>query len=142
MNNFTPLTAIVGGLLIGLSASVLLYFNGRIAGVSGIVGGVINTKFSKTDWRWSFLVGLVIGAGLWLIKSDTASIAFDVSLPAIVLGGILTGIGTQISLGCTSGHGVCGIARMSVRSIIATIVFLLFGALTVFVVRHLISAGL
>ena len=136
MENFTPLTAIAGGLLIGLSISMLLYFNGNAAGISGIFGGLFTLDAKDKLWRVFFLTGMIIGAGIWLKINEEITIRFDSSLPILLLGGFLTGFGTQLSSGCTSGHGVLGIARLSFRSIIATIIFLFFGIITVFIQRN------
>ena len=138
---FTPWSAIVGGVLIGIAATLLLFLNGRIAGVSGVIGGLFSSAASETTWRLTFLIGLIVGAGIYVLRDSDASIGFDVGWPIFVLAGLLTGIGTQFSAGCTSGHGVCGIARFSLRSITATITFLAFGGLTVFVTRHIIGWG-
>jgi uncharacterized membrane protein YedE/YeeE len=139
IENFTPITALLGGLLIGVAASLLLLLNGRIAGISGIAGGLLRAGAGDRTWRLLFLLGLVAGAGASrLVGSQPASIHIDASLPALILGGLLVGFGTQLGGGCTSGHGVCGIARLSPRSITATLVFMLSAAATVFVVRHVI----
>ena len=106
---FTPWSAIVGGVLIGIAATLLLFLNGRIAGVSGVIGGLFSSAASETNWRLTFLIGLIVGAGIYVLRDSDASIGFDVGWPIFVLAGLLTGIGTQFSAGCTSGHGVCGI---------------------------------
>ena len=139
MENFTPISAIAGGGLIGLSAALLLAINGRLAGISGILAGLLPPARSDRSWRLFFIVGLIGGTGIWLAASDGPVIAFDVGWPVVVLGGVLTGIGTRIGTGCTSGHGVCGLARLSPRSLVATLTFVGTGALTLFVVRHLLG---
>lgn len=131
------ISALIGGMMIGVAASALLIFNGRIMGISGILNGAL--KFKKFDfgWRFSFLIGLFSGA---LILKFFFPTVFDVPQAGwveVIIGGILVGLGTTIGSGCTSGHGVCGISRMSTRSLIATITFMLFGFLTVGVFRHL-----
>ena len=138
---FTPWSAIAGGVLIGIAATLLLFLNGRIAGVSSVIGGLFSSAASETTWRLSFLIGLIVGAGIYVLRDSDSSVGFDVGWPIFVLAGLLTGIGTQFSAGCTSGHGVCGIARASLRSITATITFIAFGGLTVFVTRHIIGWG-
>jgi len=135
MANFTPVSALIGGALIGISATVLLWLNGRIAGVSGIMHEALQRR---DDWRWLFLAGLVAGAGAWLWLAPPA-FAPRAGYPAqlVLLAGVLVGFGTAQGGGCTSGHGVCGISRLSVRSLAATLTFLLTGMIAVFVVRHL-----
>ena len=143
MENFTPITAIVGGLLIGLSATLLMWFNGRIAGISGIFFGAFEGVKHDTAWRWWFVGGLLLGAGAYLWSgSMTFTPRVDFPLPLIALAGLLVGYGTRMGSGCTSGHGVCGIARFSPRSIIATVTFIVAGILTTYFVRHLIGVGL
>ncbi len=141
MENFTPIPALVGGALIGLSAAALLLMNGRIAGISGIVGGLAAPTRGDIAWRLMFIAGLIIGALAYrLAVEPNMALALTPSLPLLVGGGLLTGIGTTVSGGCTSGHGVCGIARLSPRSIIATVVFMVAGGATVFVMRHVMGA--
>ena len=139
--NFTPLSALAGGILIGLSAVLLLTVNGRIAGISGIVHGIVAPeKPNDLDWRLLFLVGLIAGAFLYrLLNGMDTSIALEASMLIVGGGGILTGIGTAVGSGCTSGHGICGLARRSSRSLVATISFMLVGGITVFILRHVIG---
>jgi uncharacterized protein len=139
MESFTPVSALIGGGLIGLSAAILLAVNGRLAGISGIMAGLVPPDRDDATWRILFIVGLFGGAGAWLVVTGGPVVAFDVGWPVLVVGGLLTGIGTRIGAGCTSGHGVCGLARLSPRSIVATATFVAVGALTVFVSRHLIG---
>jgi uncharacterized membrane protein YedE/YeeE len=139
MEDFTPVSALIGGGLIGLSATILLAVNGRLAGVSGIMAGLVPSARDDAMWRILFIVGLLGGAAAWLLVTGGPVIAFDVCWPVIVIGGLLTGIGTRIGAGCTSGHGVCGIARLSPRSIVATATFVAVGALTVLISRHMIG---
>lgn len=139
MEDFTPVSALIGGGLIGLSATILLAVNGRLAGVSGIMAGLVPPARDDAMWRILFIVGLLGGAAAWLLVTGGPVIAFDVGWPVIVIGGLLTGIGTRIGAGCTSGHGVCGIARLSPRSIVATATFVAVGALTVLISRHMIG---
>ena len=130
---FTPFAAIIGGLLIGLASAALLVLNGRIAGISGIFDGVFFPRGGETAWRWMFLAGLVIGGGAYAMVAggDVAALASDRSTAIIVVAGLLVGFGTKMSNGCTSGHGVCGNARLSKRSIVATLVFIGVGAAVV-----------
>jgi uncharacterized membrane protein YedE/YeeE len=140
MQNFTPVSALIGGLMIGSAASLLLWLNGRIAGVSGIAWNLIARPREDSGWRLAFLIGLVLGALVYrLASSDTLVLSIEASWPVLILGGVLVGFGTQLGGGCTSGHGVCGIARLSPRSVFATLVFLASGIATVFVVRHLLG---
>ena len=139
MESFTPVSALIGGSLIGLSAAILLAVNGRLAGISGIMAGLVPPARDDATWRILFIVGLFGGAGAWLVVTGGPVVAFDVGWPVLVIGGLLTGIGTRIGAGCTSGHGVCGLARLSPRSIVATATFVAVGGLTVFVSRHLIG---
>jgi len=139
MENFTPVSALIGGGLIGLSAAILLAVNGRLAGISGIMAGLVPPSRDDATWRVLFIVGLLGGAAAWLVASGGPAIEFDVGWPVVVIGGLLVGVGTRIGAGCTSGHGVCGLARLSPRSIVATGTFVGVGALTVFVSRHLIG---
>jgi len=138
--NFTPVSALIGGALIGISATLLLWLTGRIAGVSGIMHGALLQR--RDTWRWLFLAGLVAGAGVWLWLSPPAvPPRSGYPAPLLLLAGVLVGFGTAQGGGCTSGHGVCGISRLSVRSIAATISFVLTGMLSVFVVRHVFAVA-
>ena len=138
MSEFTPLSATLGGVLIGLSASLLLWTNGRIAGISGIVAGAVGPAATERTWRWFFLLGLLAGTAGWFSLVD-AGFSVRSGNPWLVLpAGFLVGVGTRMGSGCTSGHGVCGIGQLSPRSLIATLIFFSFGLLTVFVLRHLL----
>lgn len=138
IENFTPVSALVGGALIGAAAVLLLLLNGRIAGVSGIAGRLLQPRRDDTAWRVLFLVGLVVGAAAYGLVAPV-SIEITNSWPVLVIGGLLVGFGTQLGSGCTSGHGVCGIARLSPRSIAATLVFVASAIVTVFVTRHVVG---
>ena len=139
MENFTPVSGLIGGLLIGLAAALLLLLNGRISGISGIVGGLVITKSSNAGWRVAFVAGLLLGAlDYVLTKGGAITVTMQASLPVLVVAGLLVGFGTRLGSGCTSGHGVCGIARLSKRSIVATSVFFGVAMLTVFLTRHVI----
>ena len=139
MTDFTPVSALVGGLIIGGAASLLLLLNGRVAGISGILGGLLSPVRGDTAWRVTFLAGLVIGAFLWTQIDPTAPLAIDVGLPLLVAGGLLTGLGARLGGGCASGHGVCGLGRLSKRSIVAVATFMLTCGITVWVMRHAIG---
>ncbi len=140
MLGFTPVLSSIGGILIGLAAVGLLLFNGRIAGISGILGGVLRPAVNDTLWRIVFIAGLLVGA-LIIKRLDPAAMAIhiDVTLPTVVLGGLLVGLGTRIGSGCTSGHGVCGIGRLAPRSIVASAVFFVSAVATVYVVRYMLG---
>ena len=138
--NFTPVDAASGGVLIGVAVAILLFFNGRIAGISGILGGLFNFKKHDTAWRLAFLAGLVFSASIWRLGADLPAIQLDASLSTIFVAGILVGVGTSFASGCTSGHGVCGLSRISPRSLVATLIFMATGIVTVFIVRHVLGA--
>jgi uncharacterized membrane protein YedE/YeeE len=134
---FTPLPSLAGGLLIGLSAALLLVGHGRLAGISGILGDAIRPGIADRSWRLLFLAGLIGGGALLFALWPSAfPRAIDGSVPKMIVAGVLVGVGTRLGSGCTSGHGVCGIGRLSMRSIVATMVFMLAGAVTVFVTHH------
>ena len=136
-NAFTPASAVIGGAIIGAAAALFAVLNGRIAGVSGILGGLARPQAGDVSWRIAFVAGLVT-APLALLAA-LPDIRVDTSYPVLVAAGLLVGIGTRYGGGCTSGHGVCGISRASPRSIAATVAFMAAGFATVFVARHLIA---
>ena len=139
MTPFTPLAGTIGGLLIALSAIVLMAGPGRVAGLSGIFGGLLRSQFDEEfSWRAIFIAGLLIGAGLTAAVGafDPATIAFSGGPVITALGGLLVGAGTAIGSGCTSGHGICGLSRLSLRSLVATCLFMGMAIITVFAVRH------
>lgn len=137
--HFTPGLSFAGGLLIGAAAALLVFFDGRIAGISGIVGGLLAGGRSDAGWRAAFLVGL-IAAAVAANELDWFSMpAVDAGWARVIAGGVLVGIGTRYAGGCTSGHGVCGISRGALRSIVATAVFMAAGIATVFVLRHVVG---
>jgi len=142
MIEFTPVSATVGGLTIGLAAGLLLLLRGRIAGISGILGSALAQPLGEGGWRLAFLIGLPIGAAAVSGVAGSLVVEVAASNPVLVAAGLLVGFGTQLGSGCTSGHGVCGIARGSKRSIVATLVFMGSGAITVFAVRHVLGAWL
>jgi hypothetical protein len=142
MEHFIPLSALLGGALIGLGAAVLLYFNGRIAGVSGIVGNLLQPARGDTLWRVAFVAGLLAG-GLLLQAVHPAAFhsTLNRSAGALAVAGLLVGYGSRLGNGCTSGHSVCGISRLSVRSLVATAMFMATGMATVALVRHLLGGA-
>lgn len=137
--HFTPWLSLLGGILIGVAASLLLVFNGKIAGISGIIGKLLLLPSNDIAWRISFLTGMVMAPVAYRFVIHAPIIALETNLWLITIAGLLVGFGTQYGSGCTSGHGVCGISRLSPRSIIATLVFMLIGFITVFVTRHIIG---
>lgn len=142
MENFTPYSALAGGALIGLAATLLLLFNGRIAGISGMMSGLINANRAELFWRGAFLIGIVIGALVFnQIKPDFYHPREHFPIWLLAIGGFLVGFGTRMGNGCTSGHAVCGIARYSVRSIVATLTFMSSGFVTVYIIRHLLGVS-
>lgn len=140
MQNFTPVSALIGGSLIGLSAALLMLLNGKISGISGMFHGLFPFKKNEFTWRALFLIGLILGGSVYyLLPQIHFSLRTNYPIYLLILSGFLVGIGTKIGSGCTSGHGVCGIARMSPRSFVATGVFFISGVFTVYVFRHLWS---
>lgn len=127
--SFTPWTALAGGALIGTAASVLLVLNGRVAGISGVLGGLLHPKAGEVTWRIAFVVGLALGGLVMLLASYDGFAASPRALPIVALAGALVGVGTRIGNGCTSGHGVCGLSRLSVRSLAATLTFMATGVI-------------
>ena len=138
-NHFTPFAALAGGVLIGLAAAMFALLNGRIAGISGVLGGLLKPVRGDIAWRAAFVLG-VIGAPLvYLLFGALPQPHIDAGYGALVLAGLLVGVGTRYGAGCTSGHGVCGLSRLSPRSLVATLAFMGAGFFTVFVVRHLLG---
>jgi len=140
---FTPLAGLTGGILIGLSAVLLMGGLGRVAGISGIFGSLLGRWRPDNAWRALFIAGLLAGAILTSLLGgfDSDSMAFPGNPLTTVVGGLLVGLGTALGAGCTSGHGICGIARLSVRSIVSTAVFMVLAVATVYLMRHVIGAA-
>ncbi len=138
-NAFTPWSALGGGMLIGIAAGMFVLLNGRIAGISGIVGGLLKPARGDVAWRIAFVGGLLGAPLLYALVSALPAPRIDAGYGTLVLAGLLVGIGTRYGSGCTSGHGVCGLSRLSPRSLAATAVFMAAGFVTVFVIRHLIN---
>ena len=139
-NVFTPGSALAGGVLIGIAAALFVLLNGRIAGISGIVGGLLRPSRGDVAWRAAFVVGLVGAPWVYRLVAVLPPLRIDASDGALILAGLLVGIGTRYGSGCTSGHGVCGLSRLSVRSLAATAAFMGAGFATVFVLRHQFSS--
>lgn len=135
-SSFTPWSAAIGGLIIGAAAAMFALVNGRVAGISGIVGGLLRPVFADLGWRAAFVAGLIVAPLLYVGVAAPPAIAIDASYPTLIAAGMAVGVGTRYGAGCTSGHGVCGVSRLSPRSAVATIVFMAAGFATVFVVRH------
>lgn len=134
---FTPVAATLGGALIGLSATLLLWLNGRVAGISGIAWNALRLRGFEQSWRLAFLFGLLAGAGSWFgFGSDVPPLRTEFSRSMLLAAGLLVGLGTRLGSGCTSGHGICGLARLSRRSLVAVLVFMAGGILTTTLVRH------
>ena len=130
--------SLVGGVLIGIAVSILLLFNGKVLGVSGILGELLNRPLSKNNWRLFFVIGLLISPFIYNIFYQLPTIEMTSNNLLIIVGGLLVGLGSRLGSGCTSGHGVCGVARLSVRSLIATMTFVFFGFVTVYVIQKLL----
>ena len=137
--NFTPWTSFGGGALIGLAASMFVLANGRIAGISGLLGSVMESGSEGRSEKALFLLGLLVAPCLWGLFTVLPEIQVNASWPALVIAGLLVGIGTRYGSGCTSGHGVCGLSRLSPRSIVATLCFMTAGFATVYVIRHVVG---
>lgn len=140
MTEFTPVTGLIGGLFIGIASVLMLWGSGRMTGISGIFGGVLTPSKGDFGWRAAFIAGLLVGALVWRLASgDPLPVDLQVSWPVMIVAGLLVGFGSRLGSGCTSGHGVCGLARLSPRSMVAVVTFMLSAAITTFVVRHVIG---
>jgi uncharacterized protein len=139
MNNFTPLSATLGGLLIGLAAALLWLSNGRIAGISGIVGALPSARAGDIAWRIAFITGLIVAPLGYALLAGVPVVTLDAGVPVVLIGGLLVGFGTRLGGGCTSGHGVCGVSRFSPRSLVATGLFMAAGIVTVLLTRHIVG---
>jgi uncharacterized membrane protein YedE/YeeE len=135
-NHFTPWASLAGGILLGLASALFILLNGRILGISGIVGGLLRPRAGDVGWRLAFVLGMLVAPGVyWLFAGATAP-RVDASWGTVVAAGLLVGVGTRYGSGCTSGHGVCGLSRLSPRSLVATLAFMGAGFITVFLARH------
>jgi uncharacterized membrane protein YedE/YeeE len=139
-NAFTPVSALAGGALIGLAVALLLLVNGRVAGISGVIGGLLRPSANDRVWRVAFVAGLACAPLLHALVAALPAPQIDASPLALAVAGVLVGIGTRYGSGCTSGHGVCGVSRLSPRSLVATALFMTAGFVTVFVLRHLMPS--
>ena len=138
-NVFTPWSALIGGMLIGLAAAMFALLNGRVAGISGVLGGLLKPMRGDVGWRVAFISGLVVAPLVYGLFATLPAVQIDASYVALVVAGLLVGVGTRYGSGCTSGHGVCGLSRLSPRALVATLTFMGAGFVTVFVLRHLFS---
>jgi uncharacterized membrane protein YedE/YeeE len=138
-NHFTPWASLGGGALIGLAAALFILFNGRIAGISGILGGLLEWPKGDIAWRVAFLLGMVAAPLIYRMVAQLPTVQIEADTPTLIVAGLLVGLGTRYGSGCTSGHGVCGLSRLSPRSLVATLAFMLGGFATVFVVRHVLA---
>jgi uncharacterized membrane protein YedE/YeeE len=136
-SHFTPWTALAGGLLLGLAAALFILLNGRVLGISGIVGGLLRPRAGDAAWRVAFLAGLLLAPAVWALFAAPVAPRIAAGPGLLVVAGVLVGWGTRYGSGCTSGHGVCGLARLSPRSLVATLAFMASGFATVFLLRHL-----
>ncbi|EHL22871.1 hypothetical protein KYG_10920 [Acidovorax sp. NO-1] len=137
--HFTPWAALAGGVLLGLASALFVLLNGRILGISGIVGGLLRPRDGDIGWRVAFVLGMLVAPGLyWLVIGPTQP-RIDATWAMVVIAGLLVGVGTRYGSGCTSGHGVCGLSRMSPRSLVATLAFMGAGFVTVFLIRHVLA---
>lgn len=134
--HFTPWMSLAGGMLIGLAATLFILLEGRIAGISGILGGLLAPRRGDVAWRLLFLGGLVVAPLAWTLFAEAPEVRIDAGLSTLLAAGLLVGIGTRYGAGCTSGHGVCGVSRLSPRSMVATTVFVAAGFVTVWLLRH------
>ena len=138
-NAFTPWPALAGGMLIGLATAMFVLLNGRIAGISGVLGGLLKPLAGDLLWRVAFIAGLIVAPLAYTLVSVVPAVQIDAEYGALIAAGLLVGVGTRYGAGCTSGHGVCGLSRLSPRSLVATLVFMGAGFVTVFVMRHLLN---
>jgi uncharacterized membrane protein YedE/YeeE len=136
--SFTPWASLAGGILIGLAASVLILFNGRIAGISGILGGLLNPANGDAGWRIAFIGGLLGAPFVYGLITEMPAIQIGAGYGVLIIAGLLVGVGTRYGAGCTSGHGVCGLSRLSPRSLVATVTFMVAGFAATYMVRHLV----
>ena len=135
--HFTPWESLAGGLLLGLAAAMFVLLNGRVVGISGIIGGLVRPRAGDAGWRLAFLAGMLVAPTAWSLFEPAAAARIEASPALLVAAGLLVGWGARFGSGCTSGHGVCGLSRLSPRSLVATLAFMGTGFLAVFVLRHL-----
>lgn len=137
--HFTPWSSLAGGVLIGLAAAMLLVVSGKIAGISGIAGGLLRPVRGDVGWRIAFLLGLVVAPLAFALLAPLPAVQVEAGYPTLIVAGLLVGFGTRYGAGCTSGHGICGLSRRSPRSLVATAAFMAAGFATVYIIRHLVA---
>ena len=137
--HFTPWTSLLGGLLLGLAAALFILFSGRVLGISGIVGGLLRPRKGDAGWRLAFVLGMLVAPSLYALFAGPLQPRIDAGWGMVVVAGLLVGVGTRYGSGCTSGHGVCGLSRLSPRSLVATLAFMGAGFVTVFLIRHVLA---
>ena len=137
--HFTPWTSLAGGLLLGLAAALFILFSGRVLGISGIVGGLLRPRKGDAGWRLAFVLGMLVAPSLYALFAGPLQPRIDAGWGMVVVAGLLVGVGTRYGSGCTSGHGVCGLSRLSPRSLVATLAFMGAGFATVFLIRHVLA---
>jgi uncharacterized protein len=140
MTTFTPWQSLIGGLLIGFSTLLLIRWLGKVAGISSIVGQLWSSKPDDRGWRLAFVIGLLVSPLLYQLFSPLPAMQIEAGLPLLIVSGLLVGFGTRLGSGCTSGHGVCGLSRLSLRSLVATLTFMLVAIVVVWVTRHLLNS--
>ncbi|CAN7424030.1 YeeE/YedE family protein [Acidovorax sp. LjRoot118] len=138
-NHFTPWAALAGGLILGLAAAAFVLLHGRILGISGILGGLLHPRSQDVAWRVAFVLGMLAAALLYRLAVGASEVRIDAGWGMVVLAGLLVGVGTRYGSGCTSGHGVCGLSRLSPRSLVATLAFMGAGFATVYLIRHVLA---
>jgi uncharacterized protein len=138
-NHFTPWASLAGGVMLGVASALFILLSGRLLGISGIMGGLLAPKPGDSGWRLSFLAGLLVAPAVWALFAPPHVPRIEASGPVLIVAGLLVGWGTRYGSGCTSGHGVCGLSRLSPRSLAATLAFMGAGFATVYVVRHLLA---
>ena len=137
--HFTPWTSLAGALLLGLAAALFILFSGRVLGISGIVGGLLRPRKGDAGWRLAFVLGMLVAPSLYALFAGPLQPRIDAGWGMVVVAGLLVGVGTRYGSGCTSGHGVCGLSRLSPRSLVATLAFMGAGFVTVFLIRHVLA---
>jgi uncharacterized membrane protein YedE/YeeE len=137
--HFTPWTSLAGGILLGMAAAMFILFNGRVLGISGIVGGLLRPRSGDVGWRLAFVLGMLAAPTLYFLVAGPTTARIDAGWLTLIVAGLLVGVGTRYASGCTSGHGVCGLSRLSPRSLVATLAFMAAGFITVFIVRHVLA---
>lgn len=138
-NHFTPWSSLAGGILLGLASALYILLNGRVLGISGILGGLLRPQKGDAGWRLAFIAGLLVAPTLWGLFWPAVTPRIEAGWPVLVIAGLLVGWGTRYGSGCTSGHGVCGLSRLSPRSLVATLAFMGAGFATVFLIRHVMA---